>query len=948
MRPSSPLDFSPPVSPKRTTTGASKANIRADPIPDGAARGFATVGRLIRSDHFTSRLDDDFAEIQQVQSRHGSLESTGETAAAPKKPPKRTAKKVAADGVEKPKPKPRVRNTKTDKAVGAPDTDDAKLRPPPPTKSPFFDHETPEPPAGPPKEVAPKLTKSGKPRKPRVKKQKVEEDGSEPVAKPKKTRVTKPKAAVKDGKGQRQDASLVSAHFCDNTDRGEGSAVDRQGTLKSVETRNADIEVASIWELPQSPRPKKRAASKQQPPEPIAEGLHLEEAVMRRRDWTPPHDTAFHSPSTQSTGKENKQLAQNADGTFTHMLSNFTFAQLPSAQITAKPTSAHTGVMAATKRRRVELVEIPSNQVNSRESSPEKDKAPKKKPRTITDLVTGQYAPRDAESDPNAATSNFFEPCPTVIKVPLNDTSAPNAEAATKKPPRKRASKSASEKAEPKARSKKASTKSAAKPKRVAEKLLSPASALLRMNRQDVLFGTSSQLALEESPTMVRQLQLAIRKSEQDADSLNSFSIAPPPRWPKLKKSEGKRGLWAVSARDDEGGMLEHMEDVYIPEPDRTQDFPLLMDGTNDEPEAEPSFAEIDDLEPPRPAVVISSDLPTPLRPTPQASRTVHLASTDYHMNDLLFDDIDDFQEPPPSNQNAESQNSFVDIDLFDSPPSAQMRRSPAPKFKPPPPAIKADGSPKKRRDRPPKPHAAIPTVAASSTPVLTPSAPEAKEMAKDKKQESTPKGSGRFIDIDEILDSEDETLETLSPTPPRVRKFQDVAPLPPIALSPTTSPAKKSKKPVKDKPSVDANLISIHRILTANLEWSTIKPTVFAAITAHIRALPPTTDPKKPSWHEKMLMYDPIVLEDFTFYLNTHTPIRTYKKATQRQTKAWNAKLKANGEPVLNVEKEGQNVLAIEKELEGYMAREWCESLSVCCIWSEGRGKGGARKAFY
>jgi hypothetical protein len=49
-----------------------------------------------------------------------------------------------------------------------------------------------------------------------------------------------------------------------------------------------------------------------------------------------------------------------------------------------------------------------------------------------------------------------------------------------------------------------------------------------------------------------------------------------------------------------------------------------------------------------------------------------------------------------------------------------------------------------------------------------------------------------------------------------------------------------------------------------------------------------------------------------------------------------------------MSVEKDGDDVLVVEKELEGYMAQGWCESLSICCIWGEGRGKGGARKGFY
>lgn len=964
MLASSPLAFSPPASPLRLAAGASKSNARAAPIPEGAARGFATVGSLIRSEHFTSRLDDDFDAIQQAQSRRTSQDIT-EPPLAAEKPKKRTTKKstttttaTAADGSEKPKPKPRARKPKPKSEKEILDSDDELRRPPErPTKPPFFDDDdATEPlvePAAPAAD-APKLTKAGKPRKPRAKKAKAAEDGTESAPKPKKPRVTKAKAGA--GKGKQGDASLVSAHFQDVADGGEGSAA-----RPSVEDHDTQVKPQSIWDVPGSPKPKKKAALKQRQPDPIAEGLELEEAVVRRRDWTPPPGTTIASPFTDSTGKENKTFSQNADGSFTNLLSNFAYAQSPSAQVATKSATAAPGAVAATKRRRIELVEIPSNNTNSRDSSPEKGKALKKKPRTITDLVTEQYALKDAQPVPDDATSNFFESraSTTTTKVLLNDGPTVDGDAVSKKPVRRRnSSKSGTEKADPKPRSRKASTKAAAKPKPVTERLLSPSSAMSRLQQQDVLFGTSSQLVLEESPTMVRQLQYALKESEQEVDNA---AYGAPPRWPRLGRVEGKRGLWAASARDDEGGMLEHLKDVYILEPDRTQDIPLLMDGTTDAPDEQvddqSDLIDIDDIPPdPPPPITISSDPPMPPLTTSRATPITRLRNDDNHMKDMGFRDIDDFaQEPPPSGQKPASPHSFVDIDDFDFPPSAQMRRSPVSIFKPPASApTTMDGSPKKR-GKPPKSHSTVPTsVSASSTPILK---PRAKSKTKTKTPSTPPTGSGRFIDIDEILDSEDEAMQLLSPTPPRTTKQVNSQPLSLITLPPTTSPSKTN---TAKSTMADPALTPIHRTSTPLLEWPNIKPQIFSQITSHIRSLPPTRDPAHPTWHEKILMYDPIVIEDFTTYLNTSTPIRVYKKATQKQIKAWNADLKKQGKEVLSVgvgierqrNAEGEyvdEVLAVEKELEGSMVQGWCESLSVCCIWGENRTKKGtARKGFY
>lgn len=558
-----------------------------------------------------------------------------------------------------------------------------------------------------------------------------------------------------------------------------------------------------------------------------------------------------------------------------------------------------------------------------------KSKAPKKKPRTITDLVTGQYASiihevdNGSNSEPPAVTNNFFTSRTTVTtKVPLNDINAADAGSSSKKPRRNRAtSKTSTENAETTSKPKKSTksnAKSNAKPKMVADKLLSPSSAVLKMNKQDLMFGTSSQLALDESPTMVREIQQAIFESEQDAELRQRLApeVMRARPWSRLEKMEGKRRLWTASNRDDEGHMLER-EDVYMPSPDRTQDFPLLMDGTHEDPGNDTSFVDIDDFPLSVPiSNTISSDLPTP---PPTVSETLTDRATDEAVKDSFLD-IDDFpQELPPSNSNLES--SFLDIDDF--PPSAQRAAEP-----PVPTSVGSPiESPKKRRGRPPKDRSAIAQQVAKA-------APAEKNVPADHQQPSTvaprtPKHKhSRFVDIEEILDSEDD--EALSPTPPRVRKLEDSPP-----LQFTFAPA---------APPEGISLVPVFRILESQLLWVNTKDAIFARITSAIRALPPTTNPAQPNWHEKILMYDPIILEDFTAFINTQTTIRTYKRATQKQAKAWNEELKKNGESKL----QAGEVFAVEKELETWMVQKWCEEMSVCCVMKEGRGRGGVRGGLY
>jgi hypothetical protein len=349
MPPSSPVAFSPLASPKKPTLGASKPRSRGAPIPDGAVRGFATVGSLVRSEHFTDQPDDEVAKRQQPQSRQSPLQSVEEVATETKKPRKRPVKKPATEGSDKPKPRSRARKPRADKADIL---DDSELRLPAPTKSPFFGDQPPEAAIEASTEVAPGLTKSGKPRKPRAKKQTTSNDAAEAVQQPRKPRVTKPKGAAKSAKTQREDASVVSAHFRDEADK-VPPTTDELRNINSVDHSKADTGNIAIWEIPESPQPKQKAA-REKTTDVIAEGLDLEEAVSRRRDWTPPRDSAIPPPLTNSAGKENQQVGQEDSDTFTNMLSNFAYAQSPSVHIPAmaKPT---TKVTTAPKRRRVEV-----------------------------------------------------------------------------------------------------------------------------------------------------------------------------------------------------------------------------------------------------------------------------------------------------------------------------------------------------------------------------------------------------------------------------------------------------------------------------------------------------------------------------------------------------------------------------------------------------------------
>lgn len=73
------------------------------------------------------------------------------------------------------------------------------------------------------------------------------------------------------------------------------------------------------------------------------------------------------------------------------------------------------------------------------------------------------------------------------------------------------------------------------------------------------------------------------------------------------------------------------------------------------------------------------------------------------------------------------------------------------------------------------------------------------------------------------------------------------------------------------------------------------------------LKHIPPNKDSrnhyKDPTWYEKILLYDPIVIEDFTAWLNT----------------------------------EGFNAINEDREIDMEEVKEWCQARSICCLWKGG-----------
>ncbi|KAK2046203.1 hypothetical protein LZ31DRAFT_217093 [Colletotrichum somersetense] len=743
------------------------------------------------------------------------------------------------------------------------------------------------------------------------------------------------------------------------------------------------------------------------PPPPPArndadEPLELEAALRRRTEWTPPAaDSApvIGSDSSQAIGllssAARSQSCAASKETFENLIKRYGRPDENTPQRASVELSD--GDNPVLKKRK--LAELVSVSDSSKMAPPAKGlakaKAPKKKPRTITELATAAYLVPDATEQ-------------EIAPAPPEETPA-NGDEAAKPKGKKRASR-------------------AKKPKKVPPPepvLLSPNAALRQAANQDYVFGTSSQLAREHSPTFLRDLQSALQASnslreDPFATPINSDAIEPEP----------KQKLWDVGARDEDGRLLD-LEVINLA--DTPQALPGVAAGHDPF-----GYAGVEDQTAPLPAHIPSDasfpDIDDLLRKAPTGSAPVEqrqAAPLPVHIpSDVSFPDIDDLlgnetagdmpktqkETSPfiPAGQPTERKPAGAPTVLISSgsvptteavpgpppgqPPSASEAETEAPELtavpKPAPEIPKPNFDlytdnqlareiasygfkPVKRRQAMlalldqcwtskqrtalaslPTNHP-ISTTSQAQAAALKPSRPAAGASPK--------RPRGRPREVSEVEMPSSEPPPSAQPPPPspkrgRGRPKKNAAPVKAKASTSTTATKGKAKAstsaPVdvraaspapssrvkKAKASVvieipdsasDGSLsplssacsspepmfspppeeeeasVSISEDTEMSLAAAS-PPTsqsavLFARITEAVTSAPPTTDPKKPSFHEMMLMYDPIVLEDLATWLNTGQLSR----------------------------------VGYDGEVSASEVKQWCESKSVCCLWRESlRGK--------
>ncbi|KIX08033.1 uncharacterized protein Z518_02688 [Rhinocladiella mackenziei CBS 650.93] len=718
--------------------------------------------------------------------------------------------------------------------------------------------------------------------------------------------------------------------------------------------------------------------------------LQLEKALPRRLDWTPakPHANASANIS---------DLEEPSVGFSKDLLNYFTFAKTLAGESADKITTKIDTRGEPTKRRRIDfamtaeshnkaslLSDISSNREESKKDGGKKrNKSPSKKALTITGLATSNYGD---EQQKGRKTAPMLERL-TATQLGAGCELESSMEKARKKP------------AKPRASSKKAPTKS---------RLVSPTSALKAFDDQEMLFGSASQLARDESPTLMRDTPEVLKRSECFLSSDPISSQQTPPfsiESMSAKNSWGtnrfvkRRNLWGAAGRDEDNALLQVDTIDLIDSPAvrlaltgkdalvqpavpghqkngtvRKERTILYHDETPLTKKGE-SMVDIDDIVTPAFQATINSPtrlhvrsyhtarpLEAPqIRPgkgaqdvdensreksAPQKSATspVRPSYAGFSTHDLQkqlsaygFKPIkkrekmieildrcwDDKHGVTPDEEEEEPADTTKHGDFLSKVHDISARQVPKAK------KARAKRKSEASDPTPMEPEERERTETMSKDPVSEAEKTPRKRATKKKLSDET------IMDVNDIdslsLNVEDEggpaekiimkrkkkTSNARAPSRPK-KPATPPPTLPSISFSP--SPA---FEPLPAGPSVQDPSTSILPPTSRNREITTpgaltpaqtpALPDIQTQIRAAIYFTPSNPDRVRnhtlsPTWREKILMYDPIVLEDLTVWLNT----------------------------------EGFRLIGEDREVNPLEVRAWCEQNGICCLWKGGwRGRG-------
>ncbi|TKX23386.1 Slx4 endonuclease-like protein [Elsinoe australis] len=804
---------------------------------------------------------------------------------------------------------------------------------------------------------------------------------------------------------------------------------------------------------------KGKGKGKERAPTPI-EDLGLDLAPARRRSWTPQMGEEL-PPSNQQASDESQDTGEGAVAGL-GMLEKFGYEDQNSTEL-AKAKKATTG---PTRRKKVEAGDaaVPKRkraEKKEKTTVPKKPKAPKppkkpkepkvKRPKTITDYAISAYRKEPAKSEKEV--TDFFQPTATqIVQLENNPVSILEPEHTVK------------------AASKRLTTT-------VQFQFPEPERAREKMRAQDFLFGTSSQLAKDDSPTTHRMMQQAIKESEdlafasqarssdvEQSPTTSRVKVVAAPHGTSLSLGPGESDLWSVAARDQDARMfistprarssvtaldafaetpsinVQGPKDETLPDEDHDyksissqpqlaspqkeavsrpdlDEVPVQYNVESAEVESQhdSGFVDISDAEKGHAAEanVKRSQVNETTTERPKAdtyAEPVLISSSPplivsrpalqtLDVNTSIIRPTAPEEEKITANTvmaNSKKTKASITPAAVDTPakrPRGRPRKNSLVEDIDSEKAIEAKkprGRPRKDADVPLKSAntadtGANTTASTASTAGRRTSPKPNSRIAPLVRSATTPKrqrksavppdssASRNWHDIDEISDSEP-SLPALSPP----RRSASSLPSSPRKLDLTPGPVSKSAS----QPSVSIAAPSMLPLTATTISAVPTEADVqdakaqeqkvlFKTISRVVKAAPRTRDITRPSWHEKMLMYDPVVLEDLTAWLVGQgvKPDGTVVEESMRDSRvvlegevpgadgdkgAEEEKASGRGGKAKGKDKGKGKAKAADKaveerkkgELQPWMVQKWCETHSICCLWKAGL-RGGVRQRY-
>ncbi|KAL8850594.1 MAG: hypothetical protein Q9221_004464 [Calogaya cf. arnoldii] len=665
-------------------------------------------------------------------------------------------------------------------------------------------------------------------------------------------------------------------------------------------------------------------------------GLRLMGALPRRRDWTPARDTSREAGRTNgpeaacsALASVGSPLIQSADGGMLKRLREYGFGGPDQAEVSKPYPIPDSSREAATKKRKLDLATGIASTA-SKAIATKRSRSPKKKPQTITDKATAPFV-LDDQAGASTILNYFADPQRSLD---------PSIAALGQQP---EGSNGCNEKHNQSGKAK--SSKPKVKKKAKEPPILHPPELAVRVaNEQDLLFGSCSQLAREESPTFIRDLQRAVKESEAVDDSQTlpqgqesqSSAQSASSNASKTRLPYAARGLWSVAARDEQGQLL----DVDIVDLVDTVDTPQAPRNFSTEPDF--VSAEKEESIQPSAAVTAGAD----------EDWTTNVLLKEQGANPLRFDQREAGNPLPRSVAEASARarpkskspvkksanrdpeltamrcesladmpnyRGFTDVDLkiavgktgfkvmrkredrishLEECWHAAQNRKALTSAQNGVEEVTKLSSPAKRRGRPPKdPLASTDVNGAAVTSTLSPK----------KRLGRPPKDPLASTDVNGAA-----VTSTLSPKKRLGRPRKGTS----ASSKISDSNAKAHTAAISLQQTLEIQLVDMaetdHPKITATATRRKMTQNIaplLVMITNAVKNCPSTHDAQNLTPYEKMLLYDPIVLEDFAQWLND----------------------------------EGLKRVGCDETVDPMIAKLWCESQSVCCLSRENL-KGGTR----